>query len=169
MEKVAFLLVIWRPPKIWRPSKVLSLSIEEHGIKAILTAAKGVDLTHSKADIPYYLQIQGEDRDGFDLTRFFPQAISFIGDALQTTSIMVHCLAGVSRSVCLVLAYFIKCKGMSYEEAYRLVKSKRGIIHPNDGFIAQLKKYEREVRSTRTFDESPAHQKGYSASPTKNY
>lgn len=41
---------------------------------------------------------------------------------------MVHCLAGVSRSVCLVLAYFIKCKGFSYEESYNLVKIKRSIV-----------------------------------------
>ena len=128
MEGAAFLSATSKLLKILRPSKVSFLSNLEHGIKAVLTAAKGVDLTHSKADVPYYLQIQGEDRDGFDLTRFFPQAINFITEALETTSIMVHCLAGVSRSVCLVLAYFIKCKGMSYDEAYRFVKSKRSIV-----------------------------------------
>jgi|JI10StandDraft_1071094.scaffolds.fasta_scaffold19056_8 hypothetical protein len=35
------------------------LSILEHAIKAILTAAKGVDLNHSKSDIPFYLQVPG--------------------------------------------------------------------------------------------------------------
>ena len=78
MEGAAFLSATSKPPKILRLSKVLFFSTLEHGIKAVLTAAKGVDLTHSKTDIPFYLQIQGEDRDGFDLTRFFPQAISFI-------------------------------------------------------------------------------------------
>lgn len=59
-------------------------------------------------------------------------------------------MAGVSRSVSLVLAYLIKHKDMRYEEAYSHVKSRRKIvhssiiqIHPNDGFIDQLKKYER--------------------------
>lgn len=41
---------------------------------------------------------------------------------------MVHCLAGVSRSVCLVLAYFMKHKGLSYDEAYNLVKTRRSIV-----------------------------------------
>jgi protein-tyrosine phosphatase len=54
---------------------------------------------------------------------------------------MVHCLAGVSRSVSLVLSYFIKYRGYTYDEAFNLVKSKRRIIHPNDGFIAQLKTF----------------------------
>jgi protein-tyrosine phosphatase len=94
----------------------------------VLTAAKGINLTHAKSEIPYYLQVPAEDREGFDLTRYFPQSISFIRDALETTSVMVHCLAGVSRSVCLVLAYFIKHYGLSYEEAYGLVKSRRGIV-----------------------------------------
>lgn len=63
------------------------------------------------------------------MTRFFLQSINFIRDALESTSIMVHCLAGVSRSVCLVLAYFIKCRGFSYDEAYNLVKMKRSIVN----------------------------------------
>lgn len=62
------------------------------------------------------------------MTRYFVQGVNFIKDALETTSIMVHCLAGVSRSVCLVLAYFIKCRGFSYDEAYNLVKLKRSIV-----------------------------------------
>jgi protein-tyrosine phosphatase len=41
---------------------------------------------------------------------------------------MVHCLAGVSRSVCLVIAYLIQHRGFSYDEAYALIKSKRGIV-----------------------------------------
>ena len=109
--------------------KSIAHHILEHNIRAILTAAKGVDLTHPKSEIPFYLQVPGEDRDGFDMTRYFVQGVNFIKDALETTSIMVHCLAGVSRSVCLVLAYFIKCKGFSYDEAYNLVKLKRNIVN----------------------------------------
>lgn len=90
-------------------------TLKKHGIRAILTAAKGIDLAHSKSDIPFYLIIPGEDKDGFDMARYFVQGVNFIRDALENTSIMVHCLAGVSRSVCLVLAYFIKCRGFSYD------------------------------------------------------
>ena len=39
--------------------KSIHLHNLENAIKAVLTAAKGIDLKHSKADIPYYLQIQG--------------------------------------------------------------------------------------------------------------
>jgi protein-tyrosine phosphatase len=57
-------------------------------------------------------------------------------------------MAGISRSVTLVLAYLIKCKGMDYHTAFNHVKSRRKIvpldviqINPNDGFIQQLKSF----------------------------
>ena len=93
--------------------------------------------------IPYHLYIPAEDRDGYNLSTYFHKGADFISQCLKTTSIMVHCLAGVSRSVSLVIAYFMKYKGMPYKEAYGLVKSKRKIIHPNEGFIKQLRSLEK--------------------------
>jgi protein-tyrosine phosphatase len=37
-------------------------------------------------------------------------------------------MAGVSRSVTLVLAFLIKKKGMTYDEAYSMVKQRRRIV-----------------------------------------
>jgi hypothetical protein len=73
---------------------------------------------------------------------------------------MVHCLAGVSRSVSLVLAYLVKHCGMAYRQAYDLVKARRKIIHPNDGFIEQLKRFERELPT-------PVREESKSLSPQK--
>ena len=88
----------------------------------------GVELRHSKADVPFYLQIPGEDREGFDLMRYFPQAVNFIRNSLETTNVLVHCLAGVSRSVTLVLAYLIKFEGMTFQKSYSFVKSRRDTV-----------------------------------------
>lgn len=38
-------------------------------------------------------------------------------------------MAGVSRSVALVIAYLIKIKGVSYDEAYSIVKRRRRIVN----------------------------------------
>jgi len=113
-------------------------------IKSLLTAAKGIEINHPRQDIPYTLYVPADDHESFDISRYFNQAAGFIHDCVQKTNIMVHCLAGVSRSVSLVLAYLIKYRGMNYSTAYERVKSKRRIIHPNDGFIDQLRKLERE-------------------------
>lgn len=37
-------------------------------------------------------------------------------------------MAGVSRSVALVLAFLIKKKGMNYDQAYSMVKGRRRIV-----------------------------------------
>jgi protein-tyrosine phosphatase len=120
-----------------------------------------VDITHSKNEIPYTLYVPADDHESFDISKYFQQAGSFISDCLSRTNIMVHCLAGVSRSVSLVLGYFIQHKGMTYSQAYDLVKSRRKIIHPNDGFIASLKKLEQICRSS-----SPPRER-YSPSPAR--
>ncbi len=109
-------------------------------IKALLTAAKGIEIGHPRQEIPYTLYVPADDHESFDISRYFNQAAGFINDCLQKTNIMVHCLAGVSRSVSLVLAYLIKHRNMSYSSAYERVKSRRRIIHPNDGFIDQLRR-----------------------------
>ena len=54
---------------------------------------------------------------------------------------MVHCMAGVSRSVTLSISYLIKYKRMTFNHAFNLVKSRRKIICPNDGFIDLLKRF----------------------------
>ncbi len=46
-----------------------------------------------------------------------------------------HCAAGVSRSASIVIAYYIKEKKMTFQEAYDFVKSKRNKIYPNSGFV----------------------------------
>jgi len=46
----------------------------------------------------------------------------------------------------MVISYLMKVKGMSYEEALKLTKSKRSIVEPNAYFEKQLKEYEKEIK-----------------------
>lgn len=57
-------------------------------------------------------------------------------------NILVHCMAGVSRSASMIIYYLMRKYNMSFEDAYKLVKSKRTIVNPNKSFQAQLKLYE---------------------------
>jgi protein-tyrosine phosphatase len=49
--------------------------------------------------------------------------------------------AGVSRSATIVLAYLMTIGDYDLEKALQIVKGARGYIHPNPGFISQLRRY----------------------------
>eukprot|EP00948_MAST-09A_sp_MAST-9A-sp1_P002644 g2644.t1 len=56
--------------------------------------------------------------------------------------VLVHCVAGRSRSPALVIAYLMKEQQMAFHDAFKLVKRKRKVISLNKGFERQLKAYE---------------------------
>lgn len=67
----------------------------------------------------------------------------FINQAVDSNkNILVHCMAGVSRSVSVVAYYLMKKKALSYEDALNIIKQKRKIARPNDSFRSQLKLYQ---------------------------
>jgi protein-tyrosine phosphatase len=67
----------------------------------------------------------------------------FIEAALQQSrSCFVHCSAGVSRSVSIVLAFLIVKKGMPLAAAYAHVRERRPCARPNYAFMEQLAQLE---------------------------
>lgn len=62
---------------------------------------------------------------------------------------LVHCVAGVSRSAALVLAYLVKYQCKSLRDAYHLLASKRQLVRPNMGFWRQLIHYEQSIKRGR--------------------
>uniref|UniRef100_A0A7S1SGA9 protein-tyrosine-phosphatase n=1 Tax=Tetraselmis chuii TaxID=63592 RepID=A0A7S1SGA9_9CHLO len=74
-----------------------------------------------------------------NLLQHMDTSTEFMGEALSNgKKVLVHCMAGVSRSATVVAAYIIKSEGLNPEEAVALVKEKRGCAEPNSGFVRQL-------------------------------
>ena len=59
---------------------------------------------------------------------------------------LVHCAAGVSRSVSIVLAYLVIKRNMSLADSIAMVRAARPIMNPNLGFLRQLITLETSVR-----------------------
>lgn len=59
-------------------------------------------------------------------------------------TVVVHCMAGISRSPSVVIAWLIIYKGMTYEEAFALVIRNRPFIRPNVLFTRILKALRQE-------------------------
>ena len=92
------------------------------------------------------MHVAVEDSTVAKLSAHFDQC----ADKIQQTSLaggrtLVHCMAGVSRSATLCIAYLMKHQHMTLREAYSHVKSCRCFIRPNIGFFRQLIDYEKQL------------------------
>lgn len=60
-------------------------------------------------------------------------------------NVLVHCLAGRSRSTLVVAAYMIKRTGGSVDDALNYIASKRPVICPEPIYVKALQEYAKEV------------------------
>lgn len=70
---------------------------------------------------------------------------------------MVHCLAGISRSVTVMLAYLMAHQQLSLNDAYTMVVKRKANIDPNFHFMQQLDSFEKQLLDART-PPKPKHQ-----------
>ncbi|XP_004847859.1 dual specificity protein phosphatase 22 isoform X2 [Heterocephalus glaber] len=98
-----------------------------------------------------YLCIPAADSPSQNLTRHFKESIEFIHECrLRGEGCLVHCLAGVSRSVTLVIAYIMTVTDFGWEDALHTVRAGRSCANPNLGFQRQLQEFEKhEVQQYR--------------------
>ena len=113
-----------------------------------------------------YIEIDDKESAASELAKHFESAADFIQNALtqdenpentqNRNRVLVHCEMGVSRSSSLVLAYLMKCEGMTLCEAYAHTKKCRDVIRPNEGFYGQLVEYEKTLKGKSTEEELKA-------------
>ncbi|KAB5571630.1 hypothetical protein PHYPO_G00227270 [Pangasianodon hypophthalmus] len=120
--------------------------LEEFGIKYILNVTPNLPNLFENAGEFKYKQIPISDHWSQNLSQFFPEAISFIDEARgQKCGVLVHCLAGISRSVTVTVAYLMQKLNLSMNDAYDIVKMKKSNISPNFNFMGQLLDFERTL------------------------
>ncbi|KAM9545153.1 dual specificity protein phosphatase 22-A isoform 2-T3 [Salvelinus alpinus] len=90
-----------------------------------------------------YLCIHAADASSQNLSQHFKESIRFIHECrLNGGACLVHCLAGVSRSTTMVVAYLMTVTTYSWEECLSAVKAVRSFVGPNYGFQHQLQEYQ---------------------------
>jgi hypothetical protein len=86
----------------------------------------------------------------FFLFSIFPIPLHFF-PSLLCSQVLVHCYAGVSRSVSLVVAWLMRHHRLSYKQAKVRVQRRRPLVNPNHGFRQQLKAFAQVITDSATF------------------
>ncbi|XP_046915436.1 dual specificity protein phosphatase 21-like isoform X2 [Dermatophagoides farinae] len=126
-----------------------SLTIENfllYSIRLVINASHDLPLL-KETDIESY-RVPVNDEITGDLLMYFDDVSDKIYEFLQKfseNSVLIHCMAGVSRSTTLVIAYLIKYHKMTTRDAFKLVKTIRPFIRPNIAFIGQLMAFEEKL------------------------
>ena len=55
-----------------------------------------------------HLLITAKDETSFALKQFFEETADFINDAIKKGNVLVHCVAGVSRSTTCLISFYVK-------------------------------------------------------------
>ena len=113
--------------------------LKQEGITHILSlAGKIFSINYEKGTfITKIIEIM--DFTNENIFKYFKECIKFIENSKK---IYIHCMAGVSRSASIVIAYLMYKEHKKYFQIYSEVKKKRNIIKPNFGFVFQLKYFE---------------------------
>ncbi|XP_052441043.1 dual specificity protein phosphatase 16 [Carassius gibelio] len=96
----------------------------------------------------HFLRVPVNDSFCEKILPWLDRSVEFIEKAKASNArVLVHCLAGISRSATIAIAYIMKRMDMSLDEAYRFVKEKRPTISPNFNFLGQLLDFEKKLKS----------------------
>ena len=114
-----------------------------HSITHVINCAAGLD-TASFSFLKGTHKLDFEDEDD---SSYLEEANKWICEGAYILStfyeknqtVAVHCMAGISRSPSVVIAWLILYKGMSYDDAFSLVIRRRPFIRPNPLFTRILK------------------------------
>ncbi|XP_067906728.1 dual specificity protein phosphatase 16 isoform X2 [Heterodontus francisci] len=96
----------------------------------------------------HFLRVPVNDSFCEKILPWLDKSVEFIEKAKASNGcVLVHCLAGISRSATIAIAYIMKRMDMSLDEAYRFVKEKRPTISPNFNFLGQLLDFEKKLKT----------------------
>ncbi|CAH0546502.1 unnamed protein product [Brassicogethes aeneus] len=123
----------------YRDSKDSS-QLAKHNITHILSIHDTAKKIHSDK---HYLCIMAADTPDQNLTQYFSLCNDFIHAArLRDGNVLIHCLAGMSRSVTVAVAYIMSVTNLNWKEALKVVRAGRAVANPNLGFQSQLQDFE---------------------------
>ncbi len=89
------------------------------------------------------------------ISNHFDEAHKYIEEGLSNNEgVLIHCVAGISRSATIVISYLMRSKNITSKKAFYMVKNKRPIAGPNVGFIRELMDLSKVLKVSKESKES---------------
>ncbi|KAI0716371.1 hypothetical protein C8Q76DRAFT_647342 [Earliella scabrosa] len=126
-------------PNLWvgdLPSALDTDNLRAQKIRSVLSAMRGRVSIH-ETFIRHQINI--DDTETADILQHFVPSITFIQSELDKGyGVLVHCQAGMSRSVAIVAAYLMVTQALDPDGALEVIRKARPDVQPNEGFMRQL-------------------------------
>lgn len=125
------------------------VAVEDFDILENLNIKNVISLTEEKIkeknEVTYFRFPIGDSRDS-NIKHFFNQTNEIIKKSINDNeNTLIHCQNAVSRSVSIVLAFYIS-EGINLKTGMETLKKRTSTFtRPNSGFSKQLLKYEKEI------------------------
>jgi len=125
-----------------KPSTIIALNFD-----LVVNCTKEVPNMNLPPDVDR-LKLWLDDTEETDLMPHLHTAVDYIRMIMEVDGrVLVHCVAGVSRSAAVCLAYLVKYEHMTLRQAYDHMAALRARVRPNLGFWRQLIEFEMDMRN----------------------
>ncbi|CAD8097232.1 unnamed protein product [Paramecium sonneborni] len=122
------------------------LNLSKENIRTVITVASNANVSYPKHQKIIQKVFKVHDKENVSIQELIEMTNEEIEEAMKIGSVLVHCMAGISRSATCVIAYLMYQNKWVFEKTLKFVKSKRPCVNPNEGFKKQLISYSNEIQ-----------------------
>jgi len=125
--------------------------LRANNITSIVSVAERLKININEPNIKIYKYELSDDYE-CDILKYFDEICEIIN---KENIVLVNCVAGVSRSATIILAYLMKYYNMSLKDSFIYVRKRRDRICPNKHFMKCLLDYELTIigKNSLTYEE----------------
>jgi protein phosphatase slingshot len=132
--------------------------LTRHGIRAVVDASNRDGNPRFPGILYHDVPIADPDER---LSEFLPDLVAFIDESRRRGPVLLHCVAGISRSPAVAICYLHERHGMSLLAALNHVRSRRPVADPHPLFLRVIQEYylQRGVTPVGQLDLFPANRR----------